>query len=95
MKATLAVMVYDVADDKRRTKLHALLKQYGVAVQESAFEGRLTRTERDRLLERAQRILDEREDRFVIYSIANMQEEQICVVGKERPEIPDKTFFIV
>jgi len=27
-------MVYDVADDKRRRRIHALLKQYGAAMQE-------------------------------------------------------------
>jgi len=91
----LAVAVYDVANDRRRTKLHNLLKQYGVAIQESAFEARLTRTERDRLMERARQLLDEDEDRFVVYTVGAPQEAQIQVVGKERPEIPVKTYFIV
>ena len=91
----LTVIVYDVADDRRRTKLHALLKQYGVAVQESAFEGRLTPAERTRLLDRVEQILDTKADRFVLYTVPKDHEERIAVVGLARPAIPDPGYFLV
>ena len=93
--ARLTLLIYDIADDRRRNRLHKLLKQYGVPVQESAFEGRLTDTERTRLLEKVGALLSQNEDRFVMYLVPPAHEELIRVVGLPRPEIPVKTYFIV
>jgi CRISPR-associated protein Cas2 len=93
--STLVVLVYDVGNDRRRRKLHALLKQYGVPVQESAFEARLTPSERGRLLERAAKLLVENVDRFVMYTVPKAHEQNIAVIGTPRPPIEAKTFFIV
>ncbi len=38
----LLVVAYDVADDRRRVRLHTLLLGYGTPVQESLFECELT-----------------------------------------------------
>lgn len=94
-QTSLVLAVYDVANDRRRRKLHALLKQYGVPVQESAFEARLTRVERDRLLERAARILDEAEDRFVVYLVPKTHEPSIMVLGVPRPLLQDEGFYLI
>ncbi len=91
----LTVLVYDVALDRRREKLYALLKEYGVPVQKSAFEARLTIWERRRLLERATAILDPNEDRFVIYVIPGDREASIVSLGLPRPEVKVPRFFIV
>jgi CRISPR-associated protein Cas2 len=93
--STLVVMVYDVADDKRRRRLNLLLQQYGVAVQESAFEGRLTRRERERLLARVAQVLDAAADRFSLYPIPRSHEREVVSVGLPRPELPDTWFYIV
>lgn len=96
MTATLlTVMIYDVADDGRRGRLHALLKQYGVAVQESAFEARLTERERQALLRRAVRLVDVSADRFVMYTITHQMERRIEVLGISRPEIGTPGFYVV
>ncbi len=92
---TLTVLVYDVAHDGRRRKLHGLLRQYGTAVQESAFEARLSRSERSRLLARVERLLDPTVDRFVLYAVPSTHEAQIASVGLRRPEVGARTFFIV
>ena len=91
----LTVLVYDVVSDTRRTRLHALLKQYGVAVQKSAFEARLTSREREQLLRRVGRLLDPDEDRFVLYPITRDQETRIEVVGTPRPELREASYFLV
>ncbi len=91
----LTVMVYDVASDARRNRLHALLKQYGEPVQKSAFEARLTPREREQLLQRAARLLDEKHDRFVLYPIAREQEARVAVVGTPRPELREPSYFLV
>ena len=91
----LTVMVYDVADDKRRKRLHALLKQYGVAMQESAFEGRLTVTERARVVSRVGRLIDPKADRFVMYTVPKDHEERIVALGLPRPQVDDPGFWVV
>ena len=94
-QARLVILIYDVASNKRRTKLHALLKQYGVPVQESAFEARLTPSERTQLLGRIEELLVSKEDRFVMYVVPPAHEEAIAVVGQARPEVKARTYFIV
>ncbi len=91
----LTVLVYDVVSDARRARLHALLKQYGVPVQKSAFEARLTVREREQLLQRVGRLLDAREDRFILYPIGREQEERVSVIGVARPELKEPSYFLV
>ncbi len=93
--AILCVMVYDVPDDRRRTRLHKLLKQYGSAVQYSAFEARLTPLERKQLLREAGHLLDIREDSFIIYPLAADQERGILQLGKARPQVTAPGFYLV
>jgi len=91
----LTVLVYDVVDDRRRGQLHALLKQYGVAVQKSAFEARLTPREREQLLRRVSALVDESTDRFVMYTLADEQEEKIAALGAPRPRIAVPRFYVI
>lgn len=39
------ILCYDIQDDKKRTKLYRLCERYGVRVQFSVFEFRLTATD--------------------------------------------------
>ena len=94
-RAGLWVLAYDIADDARRRRVHALLKQYGDPVQESAFEARLTAVERKALLERAQRILDAQADRLTLYPVARDREDDIVSLGLPRPEVKRRTWWIV
>jgi CRISPR-associated protein Cas2 len=91
----LTVMIYDVAEDGRRNRLFALLKQYGTAVQKSAFEGRLSVTERERLVKRAGELIDPATDRFIMYTVAAPQERNIVCIGQPRPTIISETYYIV
>jgi CRISPR-associated protein Cas2 len=47
---TQYLAVYDIADDKERTRVSRVLEGYGFRVQFSAFELRLSRVMRERLL---------------------------------------------
>jgi CRISPR-associated endonuclease Cas2 len=46
----LYLAVYDVAQDRERNRLASVLEHYGVRVQKSAFEVRLSKAHRDFLL---------------------------------------------
>ena len=91
----LVVMIYDVVEDRRRTRLRKLLKNYGLPVQKSAFEARLERSERKHLLDLVARIINPREDSFVIYPISKTVEDSVVAIGLPRPDIEVQTFFII
>ena len=93
--ALLTVIIYDVPDDKRRTRLHRLLKQYGETVQYSAFEARLTAAERSALLREAGRLLQAERDRLILYPIGKEQERGILLLGDPRPVIELPQYFLV
>jgi len=44
-------VAYDITDDKEREKIARLLKNYGFRVQKSVFECRLTRKDKQRLID--------------------------------------------
>jgi CRISPR-associated protein Cas2 len=60
---------YDVADDKRRTKLFELLKDHGEHVQYSVFLCSLTRSEIKRLSAIADEIIHRDQDQLLLVDI--------------------------
>lgn len=54
LQAPPYVLIYDLSDDRERRRVAGLLQGYGFRVQWSAFECRLTRADRQRLLQRLQ-----------------------------------------
>lgn len=63
------VVVYDVSDDRRRTRLHDRLLTFGVAVQYSVFECRLPDDRLPDLHRTIQRTIAPRRDRVRIYRL--------------------------
>ena len=44
----IVLIIYDIVDNRRRTKMVKCLEAYAVRVQKSAFEGRLTKKQYER-----------------------------------------------
>ena len=76
------VIVYDVADNKRRTKLARLLESLGIRVQGSVFEGFLTVNELERMLKRAQKIIEPEEDGIRVYPICRGCRDKLIIIGQ-------------
>ncbi len=91
----LSVIIYDIVDDRRRDKVHSVLKDFGLKVQFSAFEAHLQPRERAHLLKRVGPLLDPGVDRFAIYPVSREQERNICCIGRPRPEHKATAFFII
>lgn len=51
-QAPLYVFVYDISNNKERTKVDDVLRDYGFRVQKSVYECHLTRGDKKRLLDR-------------------------------------------
>jgi CRISPR-associated protein Cas2 len=63
------IVAYDIADDKRRTKVFNKLKGYGEALQYSLFRCILTPMQRLRLRAELWEILNHAEDRLLIIDL--------------------------
>ena len=63
------LIAYDVANDKRRTRLHKTLKGYGKALQYSLFQCRLSPSERLTLRAETWELIDHSTDRILLIDL--------------------------
>jgi len=76
------VISYDIPDDKRRTRIHKVLKNYGERVQYSVFECNLSREHVLRLQHALKEIIKaEEQDSVRFYSLCDACKEKIERVG--------------
>jgi CRISPR-associated protein Cas2 len=61
------VVVYDVSNDKRRTKLHNALLDYGTPVQYSVFECLLDEEEQKKMHQKVRKVTRPRKDQVRFY----------------------------
>jgi CRISPR-associated protein Cas2 len=64
-------VAYDISDDKRRTKVHKVLKGFGEWTEFSLFECFLTKKELLQMRAKLDKHLDARTDRVRIYMICD------------------------
>ena len=81
------VVSYDIPDDRRRTKVCRLLKDYGERVQYSVFECRLRPRDFKRLRERLKPLLAPKEDDVRFYRLCATCVPRALVWGP-RPREP-------
>lgn len=61
------LVVYDISDDKRRTKLHNALLDFGTPVQYSVFECLLDEKERERMKRKVAKVIRPKKDHVRFY----------------------------
>lgn len=83
--SSLYVIAYDIPDDKRRTRVHKLLKGFGTWTEYSLFECFLTKKEVLLLRAKLDRHLDATRDRVRIYQLCEMCVGKIETVGLPAP----------
>ncbi len=81
MMRGLFLVAYDIADAKRLRRVFKLLKAYGVAVQYSVFECRLSSAQYKALYQALLAATDPVEDRIHIYPICQSCEAKTRVLG--------------
>lgn len=91
MKKTFVLVVYDISDDRRRTRLHTLLLNYGSPVQYSVFECLLTDTEWIEMKNAVRRIIRPQKDHLRYYILCeNCLKKVETTMGKSvMSKVPD------
>ena len=77
------LVVYDIASNKRRRRVHSLLSKIGHPIQESAFEMRMERSDWQGLRQIIEEILDSSEDRIVGYALPVDVVQSAWRIGQE------------
>lgn len=63
------LIIYDIVDQKRRTKFAQYLQGYGYRVQKSCFEAKITRKKYQKLLRGIPRHINSKEDSVRVYKL--------------------------
>lgn len=87
------VVTYDISEDKRRTKIHKILKSYGQWMQFSVFECcDLTETQYAKLRSRLNKIIKPDQDSIRFYFLCACCQNKVERIGGENPR-DDSIFF--
>ena len=76
------VVSYDIVDDKRRTKVHKTLKNFGTPVQYSVFECQLDSPALERLQKRLKALIRPQEDSVRYYTLCEACLAKVKVAGR-------------
>jgi CRISPR-associated protein Cas2 len=87
------VITYDISEDKRRTKIHKVLKSYGQWMQFSVFECDLTETQYARLRLRLSKLIKPDQDSIRFYFLCACCKDKVERIGGE--EVRDDSIFFV
>jgi CRISPR-associated protein Cas2 len=90
----LVLVVYDVPDDRRRTKLASFLEGHGRRVQYSVFECFLTLEQMRKLCEQVERKIKVEEDNVRFYWISADAMGKTLTLGSSPPEPPPSVYII-
>jgi CRISPR-associated protein Cas2 len=77
------VVVYDISADKRRTKLHKRLQDFGTPVQYSVFECLLSAAEVKKMKAAVNKIIRPRKDHVRYYVLCGACRTKIEVIGRK------------
>jgi CRISPR-associated protein Cas2 len=90
----MIVVVYDISNDRRRTRLHKKLKNYGTPVQYSVFECLLTSEEIAQMKAEVRRILKPRLDHVRYYQLCTACRRRIEVTGRHEITTEPKAIVV-
>lgn len=90
----LVVVVYDIADDKRRLKLANFLEGYGRRVQESVFECFLSLREMRDLHQKVLNLVKLPDDNVRFYWLSPDAVSRVLTIGSSPPEEPPEAYII-
>jgi CRISPR-associated protein Cas2 len=88
------VVSYDIPEDRRRTKVMKLLRNFGAHVQYSVFECELKEAAYQQLHEQLTKLIAPQVDNVRFYFLDEDQVKRIEVIGRKPVERP-REFYVV
>ena len=82
----IVLVIYDIVDNKRRSRMVKCVERYGIRVQKSAFEAFLSKKKYERLVEETSRLIDLETDSLRIYLLADHTSVRSWGVGDRHIE---------
>ena len=82
----IVLVIYDITDDRRRTRMVKCLERYGIRVQKSAFEAILTEKKYERMMELTSGLIDPATDSLRVYLLANHTSVRSWGIGDRHVE---------
>ena len=89
------VVVYDISDDKRRTRLHDRLLDYGTPVQYSVFECLVDETGLDAMQKMIRRTIRARLDQVRIYRLCDACLQKVWISAASQEVLHETTSIVV
>jgi CRISPR-associated protein Cas2 len=93
-RTMLTLVVYDIADNRRRLRLSNFLLGQGRRVQESVFECFVPLDRLQKLQEQVQRRINPAEDNVRLYWIPADAVPRVLTIGSAPPEPPPKVYIV-
>lgn len=90
----LVLVVYDIPNDKKRTKLSNFLEGYGRRIQYSVFECFISLNEMQDLYKMIKKRVDSTEDNVRLYWISQEAVSRTLTIGSKSPEKPPNYYVI-
>lgn len=90
----LVLVVYDIADDRRRLKLSNFLEGHGRRVQESVFECFISLDQMRTLHKKVQRKVEPSVDNVRFYWISAEAVERVLTIGSAGPVKPPDFYML-
>ncbi len=90
----MVIVVYDIPNDKRGTKLSKFLEAYGRRVQFSVFECFISLEEMRQLHQKLKKFIVLTDDNICFYWLFDEEMSMTLTIGSEKPEPPPKFFVI-
>ena len=82
----IVLVIYDITDDRRRTRMVKCLERYGIRVQKSAFEAFMTEKKYERMMELTSGLIDPATDSLRVYLLANHTSVRSWGIGDRHVE---------
>lgn len=87
------ILCYDISNNKRRYRTSCLLEGFGIRIQESVFECRLSNNLLNQLVSRLSKIITDK-DTLRIYPVCKECYGKSLGIGEIKPNIIDKGYAV-
>ena len=88
------IVAYDIADEKRLSRIAKVMLDYGVRVQKSIFEVTVTRAVFEELKERVEEVIDWSEDGVKYFPLCSRCAGAVEIIGQGQFTDPDREYYI-